>query len=120
MRGNLKPALVALAAAFCGCSSTSAPSGHPGDSHTPTAAGTPAPAPAAPRGKSAPRTHVSEEEAQKPRPDLPPDQRALLVVGQPGHSEERWIDAEAAEGAGYTLLDLSDDWTPYIFEEMTG
>jgi hypothetical protein len=42
----------------------------------------------------------------------------LLVTGQPGQPEDRWIDAEAAEGAGYTLLDLSDDWTPFIFEEQ--
>ena len=29
------------------------------------------------------------------------------MTGEPGHPEERWIDAEAAEGAGYTLVDLS-------------
>ena len=40
-------------------------------------------------------------------PGPPPDQRALLVTGEPGHPEERWIDAEAAEAAGYTLLDLA-------------
>ena len=57
--------------------------------------------------EGAPRAHVSEEEARKPRPDLPPEQRALLVTGEPGHPEERWIDAEAAEAAGYTLVDLS-------------
>jgi hypothetical protein len=31
--------------------------------------------------------------------------------------EERWVDAAAAEGAGYTLVDLSDHWTPLIFRE---
>ena len=36
---------------------------------------------AAPQKKTAPRAHVSDEEARKPRPDLPPDQRALLVIG---------------------------------------
>src|SRR5450631_1211764 len=82
----------------------------------------------------APRGPVSEAEALKPRPDLPPAERALVVIGavpaqlgqagqagQPAHpGEERWIDAEAAEAAGYTLVDLSDDWTPYIFAEQTG
>ena len=41
------------------------------------------------------------------------------MIGAPGR-QERWIDAEAAEAAGYTLVDLSDDWTPYIFAEQTG
>src|SRR5215468_7342808 len=106
MRGNLKPAMVALAAAaLCGCSGASTPGSHSGDSRMP--ATTPAPSPTAgtpaPRAKNAPRAHVSEDEAQKPHPELPPDRRALLVVGPPGHGEERWIDADAAEGAGYTL-----------------
>jgi hypothetical protein len=48
-----------------------------------------------------------------PRPDLPPEQRALLILD----GEERWVDAAAAEAAGYTLLDLSDHWTPLIFRE---
>ncbi len=103
-------------------------------------AGAPAPA-----GAQAPRTHaprgpVSEAEALKPRPDLPPAERALVVIGavpaQPGPprsrgsprragqpakpGEERWIDAELAEAAGYTLVDLRDDWTPYIFAEQLG
>jgi hypothetical protein len=119
MRGDPKPALAALAALLWGCSGASTPSSHSGDSRTPATAATPAPAATPARAKNAPRAHVSEEEAQKPRPDLPPEQRALLVMGQPGHPEERWIDADAAEGAGYTLLDLSDDWTPFIFAEQT-
>src|SRR6188768_3410668 len=119
MRGNPKPAMAALAALLCSCSGASTPASHSGDSRTPATASTPAPgAPPPPRAKKEPRGHVSEEEARKPRPDLPPEQRALLVMGQPGQPEERWIDAEAAEAAGYTLLDLSDDWTPFIFAEQ--
>ncbi|HEY2744913.1 MAG TPA: L,D-transpeptidase [Polyangia bacterium] len=49
------------------------------------------------------------------RPDLPPEKRALMVVG----GAERWVDAAAAQAAGYTLLDLGDDWTPFIFQEVT-
>jgi hypothetical protein len=64
------------------------------------------------------RGPVSEAEATKARPDLPPEQRALYLAGTPG--QERWIDAEAAEAAGFTLVDLSDDWTPYIFTEQAG
>jgi hypothetical protein len=28
------------------------------------------------------------------------------------------VDAEAAKAAGYTIVDLRDDWTPYIFENL--
>ena len=51
-------------------------------------------------------------------PAQPGQERAAGQPAQPG--EERWIDAEAAEAAGYTLVDLSDDWTPYIFAEQAG
>ena len=113
MRAYLKPAIVALFAAVYGCSGASTPSSHSGDARTPATAGMPAAGGApAPHAKSAPRKHVSDEEARRARPDLPPDRRALLIVGQAGQAqggpggEERWIDADAAEGAGYTLLDL--------------
>jgi hypothetical protein len=98
----------------------------------PAAAGA-EPGPRPPKPHRAPGS-VSEAEALKPRPDLLPIERALVVLGaapaQPGQGgqsgqparpgEERWIDAEAAEAAGYTLVDLSDEWTPYIFAEQTG
>ncbi len=51
--------------------------------------------------------------ALQARDDLPPEQRALLVVD----GEERWVDAQAIAAAGYTLVDLSDEWTPLIFRE---
>ncbi|HEY5090073.1 MAG TPA: hypothetical protein VIK30_08890 [Polyangia bacterium] len=108
------------------------------------AGGRPAPSAAAPAGAPTaarpPAAHapVSEAEALKPRSDLLPERRALFVVAppQPGqasapaqahqpaqaqaHQEERWIDADEAEAAGFTLIDLSDDWTPYIFAEQVG
>ena len=40
-----------------------------------------------------------------------PKQKALLIE----NGKESWIDTEKATAAGYTLVDLSDDWTPYIF-----
>jgi hypothetical protein len=61
------------------------------------------------------RGTVSPAEAQRPRADLPPAERALMVVD----GQERWVDAHAAEAAGYTLVDLSDDWTPFLFAEQT-
>ena len=34
------------------------------------------------------------------------------------NGQEKWIDAATAEADGYTLVDLSDDWTPFIFAEQ--
>ena len=34
------------------------------------------------------------------------------------NGQEKWIDASTAEAAGYTLIDLSDDFTPFIFAEQ--
>ncbi len=41
-------------------------------------------------------------------------ERVLLTEG--GH--DRWLDARSAVQAGYTLVDLGDDFTPYIFAEQ--
>jgi hypothetical protein len=32
---------------------------------------------------------------------------------------ERWVAADAALAAGDTLVDLGDEWTPFIFQEVT-
>jgi hypothetical protein len=56
---------------------------------------------------------ITEAEAVRPRDDLPADARALLVV----NGAERWVDAQAIESVGYTLVDLRDTWTPSIFAE---
>ena len=66
----------------------------------------PGPAAARPAG-------MSEAEALRARDDLPADKRALVVVD----GAERWVDAQAIESVGYTLLDLRDGWTPSIFAE---
>lgn len=50
------------------------------------------------------------------QPDLPPEQRTLLLKD----GEMRWVDVDAAEAAGYQIVDLRDDWTPYIFAPMEG
>jgi hypothetical protein len=42
--------------------------------------------------------------------------RVLVVEG----GQERWLDAQAAVAQGYTIVDLSDEWTPYIFAPQTG
>jgi hypothetical protein len=67
----------------------------------------PAPAPE-------PARHVSEAEALRERDDLPAEQRALVVID----GKEHWVDAADIASAGYTVIDLRDDWTPYIFAEQ--
>jgi len=63
------------------------------------------------RGAASPP--VPSGDPLRARDDLPPERRALLVV----NGAERWVDAQAIEAAGYTLVDLRDDWTPTIFEQ---
>jgi hypothetical protein len=76
---------------------------------TPESSEPPATAPATPK----PPRVVSEKEALKKREDLPPEERALARVD----GVERWVDAKAAEEAGFTIVDLRDSWTPLIFNE---
>lgn len=42
----------------------------------------------------------------------------VLEAGAGGEPSERWLTAEAATARGYTIVDLSDDWTPFLFEEL--
>lgn len=50
------------------------------------------------------------------RPPLAAEGERVLLVA--GGGQETWMDARAAVDAGYTLVDLGDDWTPYIFAEQ--
>jgi hypothetical protein len=54
--------------------------------------------------------------AGAPATEAPTAARAFVVE----NGKERWLDAAAATAQGYTLVDLSDDWTPYIFAPQTG
>jgi hypothetical protein len=72
-----------------------------------------APTKAHPNGNSAKPPAISEQQALRARDDLAPEARALVVV----NGAERWVDAQAIESAGYTLIDLRDDWTPTLFND---
>lgn len=48
------------------------------------------------------------------RPDLPVEQIALTVI----NGEERRVERGALKAAGFTLVDLSNHWTPFIFQQM--
>src|ERR1700742_1990328 len=138
MKGRLRRGLAMaglVAALSCrgsaGLHGEGAPANHVGDEPTAAQPG----AAAEPTGK--PRGPVSEAEGLKPRPDLPPARRALVMLGAapaapsgqggarasappPPPPEERWIDGDMAEAASYTLVDFSDGWTPFIFDEQVG
>jgi hypothetical protein len=46
-------------------------------------------------------------------PDVPPERRAIQVVG----GEERVVDADLAREKGLTIVDLSDGWAPALFDD---
>jgi hypothetical protein len=48
-----------------------------------------------------------------PEADPPAERRAIQVVA----GKERLVDAEQAVQRGLTLVDLSDGWAPYIFQD---
>ena len=114
MRGIPKLSFAALAGVLC-CSGATTPTTQTGDSHVPTSAS----GPASGRPAGAPRGHVSEEEALKPRPDLPPDKRAFIVVGPADRPEERRSTRRPPRPRATRCVDLSDHWTPLIFAEET-
>src|SRR5690242_20360538 len=107
MRGSFLRATAALSlAAALGCRQSAqlhgegAPANHAGE---PGTAAQPAPStPGTAAAPPKPRGPVSEAEAVRPRSELPPERRALIVVGaapaengQPARpGEERWIDAD--------------------------
>src|SRR5437868_13906284 len=82
--------LVSLAIAACGATPTQ------GEPHAATTSGAAAPAPPFAAGE-----------------------RAFTVTGGVAEGTEKWLDANEAVQSGYTVIDLSDDWTPYIFQEVT-
>jgi hypothetical protein len=92
-------------------------------------AGPPAPPSSAPTRTLPPATpaHTPSQPFAPPaaRPASAPATQTAAPAPTPTHSEshaivihdgkEDWIDAEAAARSGYTIIDFSDDWTPFIF-----
>lgn len=67
---------------------------------------------------------VQPEAAPLPPPVSPPfapaasaaaDNTGRVLIMESG--SERWLDEAVATQLGYTILDLSDNWTPFIFAE---
>ncbi|HEX3902503.1 MAG TPA: L,D-transpeptidase [Polyangia bacterium] len=73
-------------------------------------------APAAASPPPAPRAQLPKEDTLPAAPDLPPERRAIQVVG----ASERTVDAEAARARGLTVVDLSDAWVPSVLDDHAG
>ncbi len=107
VRRRWQPAAIALLGlAFVGCRAQqqASPDSPRAPILAPDGAVIPAPA-AAPPGAT---------EGPPPAAPLDPGARALVIA----NGAETWVDAAAAEAEGYTLVDLSDDWTPFLFAEQ--
>ena len=66
--------------------------------------------------KVAPPTTGTKTEVPTPEPatpELPVEGRALVI----SDGKESFIDAKAATRSGYTVVDFSDDFVPFIFAE---
>jgi hypothetical protein len=63
--------------------------------------------------------HVAQGAAAIAASEPAPGERVLVIVDGPGGSrQERWMSAAAATAAGYTIVDFSNDWTPFLFKEQ--
>jgi hypothetical protein len=68
-----------------------------------------------------PRRLIPAADALPGLSDLPPERRAVQVVGVARGAgreepEERQVDADAARARGLTVVDLSDDWAPSVLD----
>ncbi len=97
--------------ALVGCHA--GPPAPPSTAAAPTQTVVPASLPATPGGEPAKPAAV---QAPSAAPAAPADTGGKAFVVHDGR--ESWIDAEAAARSGYTIIDFSDDWTPFIFAEQ--
>ncbi len=96
----------ALGLAAAGCDASDAPASvHPVDQ----------PKPPAPTRSNAAAAVPDPDDLPPTAPDLPPDQRAIQVVG----GIERTVDADLARERGLVLVDLSDEWSPAVLHDGT-
>ena len=109
MKGAPHFAVQASLALVLGCNTRAAAPLAPPQATSSIATAAPASRPAAPASKSA--------VPASPGPDVPPDDDRALVIRD---GQESWTSAAGAARSGYTIVDLGDDWTPYIFAEHRG
>ncbi len=73
------------------------------------------PAKAEPHASRAQTAAAVQPTSAQPAPAPHPDQVLLVHNGQ-----ETWNDGDALAKSGYTIIDLRDEWTPFIFAEQHG
>ena len=70
-----------------------------------------------PSGPATPAAANKTPAPPVPDPGAPSDGDRALVIRD---GQETWTSAAGAARSGYTVVDLGDDWTPYIFAEHRG
>ncbi len=108
----MKSALAFCAAAiFCGCFGC-----HAGTQAPPSTAPTQIlPSPSLAKAPPAPAPVAAAPLAPAVAPEPARSDNAAIVIHD---GKESWVDADAAARSGYTIVDFSDDWTPFIFAEQ--
>ena len=105
-------AVATIAAPACDRAKPTPPAERPRPSAAATAA--PPPAPARPRPQP-----IAAADALPALSDLPPERRAIQVVGSGENGadlQERQVDADAARARGLVVVDLSDAWAPSVLD----
>lgn len=105
-------ALVAGFVADLGCHA--GPPAPPSTAAAPTRTVAAATSPTTPTAGNAELPNAAPPAAQGTPPAASTEGKAFVV--HDGH--ESFIDADAAARSGYTIVDFSDDWTPFIFAEQ--
>jgi hypothetical protein len=101
---RLRPGAAALLIALAGCPT---PTPRPQPQVPAPAAQPPTTAPQGPVPPPAPAAEAPPAQIEAP----PGASRVLVTVG----GNESWLTREQASAAGYTIVDLSDEWTPFLF-----
>jgi hypothetical protein len=73
----------------------------------------PTPRPAAPAAPAPEPPKPDDDALPEASGKLAPERRAIQVVG----GKERVVDADLARNKGLTIVDLSDDFAPFIFQD---
>ncbi|MGO9663248.1 MAG: hypothetical protein ACLP66_08080 [Polyangia bacterium] len=107
-------AIQAYLALLSGCDVRAVASLPPPQTTSSVKTATPTSKPAAP---AAPVPASKSPATQAPAPGVVPDDDRALVIRD---GQESWTSASGAARSGYTIVDLGDDWTPFIFEEHRG
>jgi hypothetical protein len=118
MKGVLQSTVLAFLTLWLGCDVRGVASLPPPPTTSSAATAAPTSKPPAPAAQApAAIPAAASKTPAPPDPNLLPDDDRALVIRD---GQESWTSAAGAARSGYTIIDLGDDWTPYIFEEHRG